>query len=90
MFRKMIDSIRNSFASPEKRLEMKSSVFTTAGDSKKARKIMRLKDKALVTADKKLHAFNDTFLRAKMEFICLAKQFVKSFKELESTMSRQS
>jgi uncharacterized membrane protein HdeD (DUF308 family) len=61
-----------------------NSVFTTAEDSKKAIKIMRLKDKALVIADQKLRAFNDTFLKAKMAFTNSAKQFVSNFKEFEA------
>jgi len=61
-----------------------SSVFTTAEDSKKAIKIMRLKDKALATADQKLRAFNDTFMKAKTAFTTSAKQFVSSFKELQA------
>lgn len=61
-----------------------SSVFTTAEDSKKAIKIMRLKDKALAAADQKLRAFNDTFIKTKAAFTSSAKQFVSSFKELQA------
>ena len=61
-----------------------SSVFTTAEDSKKAIKIMRLKDKALATADQKLRAFNDTFIKAKTAFTGSAKQLVSCFKELQA------
>lgn len=60
-----------------------SSVFTTAEDSKKAIKIMRLKDKAITAADQKLRAFNNTFLKAKTAFTSSAKQFVSCFKELQ-------
>lgn len=60
-----------------------SSVFTTAEDSKKAIKIMRLKDKALATADRLLRAFNGTFIKAKAAFTSSAKQLVSSFKELQ-------
>lgn len=60
-----------------------SSVFTTAEDSKKAIKIMRLKDKALAAADRLLRAFNGTFIRAKAAFTSSAKQLVSSFKELQ-------
>lgn len=61
-----------------------SSVFTTAEDSKKAIKIMRLKEKALAAADQKLRAFNDIFIKAKAKFTGSAKQFVSSFKELQA------
>ena len=61
-----------------------SSVFTSAEDSKKAIKIMRLKDKALATADQKLRAFNDTFIKAKTTFTSSAKQLVRCFKELQA------
>lgn len=61
-----------------------STVFTTAEDSKKAIKIMRLKDKALAIADQKLRAFNDTFMKAKAAFTSAGKQFVSSYKELQS------
>lgn len=61
-----------------------SSVFTTAEDSKRAIKIMRLKDKALATADQKLRAFNNTFMKTKTAFTSSAKQFVSSFKELQA------
>lgn len=61
-----------------------SNVFTTAEDSRKAIKIMRLKDKALATADQKLRAFNDTFMKVKASFTSSAKQFVSNFKELQA------
>jgi uncharacterized membrane protein HdeD (DUF308 family) len=61
-----------------------SNVFTTAEDSKRAIKIMRLKDKALAAADKKLRAFNDTFIRVKTMFTRSAKQFVINYKELQA------
>lgn len=61
-----------------------SSVFTTAEDSKKAIKIMRLKDKALATADQKLRNFNEKFTKTKTAFTSSAKQFVRSFKELQA------
>jgi len=61
-----------------------SSVFTTAEDSKKAIKIMQLKDKALSTAEQKLRVFNDTFTKAKTSFTNSAKLFVSSFKELQA------
>ena len=60
-----------------------SSVFTTAEDSKKAIKIMRLKDKDLAASDQKLRAFNDTFIKAKAASTSSAKQLVSSFKELQ-------
>ena len=60
-----------------------SSVFITAEDSKKAIKIMRLKDKDLAASDQKLRAFNDTFIKAKAAFTSSAKQLVSSFKELQ-------
>lgn len=60
-----------------------SSVFITAEDSKKAIKIMRLKDKALALADQKSRAFNNTFIKAKATFTSSGKQFVSSFKELQ-------
>ncbi len=62
-----------------------SSVFTDAEDSKKAIKIMRLKDKELSAADQKLRAFNDSFIKAKAVFTSSAKQFVSSFMELQAT-----
>lgn len=61
-----------------------SNVFKTAEDSRKAKKIMRIKVKASRTADQKLRAFNDTFMKAKTAFTSTAKQFVSSFKELQS------
>ena len=61
-----------------------SNVFITAEDSKKAIKIMRLKDKALAKADQNLRAFNNTFMKAKTAFTSSAKHFVSSFKELQS------
>ncbi|MCK9235122.1 MAG: hypothetical protein M0P09_02260 [Acholeplasmataceae bacterium] len=61
-----------------------SSVFTTAENSKKAIKIMRLKDKALAAADQKLRAFNNTFIKEKAEFTGSVKQFVSSFKDLQA------
>lgn len=61
-----------------------SNVFTVAEDSKKAIKIMRIKDKALSIADQMLRAFNGTFMNAKMAFTNSAKQFVSSFKELQT------
>lgn len=61
-----------------------SNVFTTAENSRKAIKIIRIKDMALRTADQKLRVFNDTFMKAKTAFTSTAKQFVSSFKELQS------
>ncbi len=60
-----------------------SSVFTTAEDSKKAIKIMRLKDKALAAEDQKLRVFNESFIIANTAFTRSAKQFVSSVRELQ-------
>lgn len=60
-----------------------SNVFKIAEDSKKAIKTMRLIDKDLVTADLKLRAFNDVFIKAKTAFTNSAKQFLSSFKEFQ-------
>lgn len=61
-----------------------SSVFITAEDSKKAIKIMRLKDKSMALADRKSRAYNNTFIKAKAAFTSSGKKFVSSFKELQS------
>jgi len=61
-----------------------SKIFTTARFSKVAMKILKIKDKSMITADQKLRAFNDTFIKAKAAFTSSAKQFVSSFKELQA------
>lgn len=62
-----------------------NSVFITAEISKKSIKILQIKDQAQRAADLSLRSFNIQFMNSKSVFNNIAKQFVSSFKELQST-----
>jgi hypothetical protein len=64
-----------------------SQVFTSAEDSKKAIKIMKLNDDALAAADQRLRTNKFTFIKGKAIFTSSVKQFVSSLKELQATNS---